>query len=307
MTGEPEAMSGGLERVYVREMTISEYVLPGDWVRPEGITLGPDNDFFSGSSADGTIYHCSLTAPTAEIWLAAGTDRRTVAVGMTLYSGTQLVVCGGRTGTLHVYDVASRELISERTVDGYLNDVWVIAGHAYATDSANPIIWQFDLTAPAAPVPIEIPHAGPDAYLNGIVATPDGTALLVAAQGTEILWRIDLADHSATAIATDFAADGLLLLGEGAGDDDLLLGVCNRGESMATAEFFLTALRLTDNATTATFVGTYQDPRFDTPTTLATAEDRLLVVNAQFAKGPAAKPPFQVIAVSTPSFGPGSA
>jgi Cu-Zn family superoxide dismutase len=212
---------------------------------------------------------------------------------MALYSGTQLIVCGGKTGTLFVYEVATRALVSRRTVDGYLNDVWVIGDHAYATDSAHPVIWQFDLTTIAQPTPIEIPEVGPDAYLNGIVVTPDDSALLVAAQGTEILWRIDLADHAVLALATEFAADGLLLL-----DDDLLLGVCNRGDSMATAEFFLAALRLSDDFHTATPVGTYRDPRFDTPTTLASTADHLLVVNGQFAKGVAAAPPYQVIAVA---------
>jgi sugar lactone lactonase YvrE len=284
-------------------MPISEYVLPGDWVRPEGITLGPDNDFFSGSSADGTIYRCGLADPTAEIWLPAGTDGRTVALGMTLYSGTHLVVCGGKTGTLSMYDVASRELISQRTVDGYLNDVCVVSDHAYATDSASPIIWRFDLTTNSAPTPVEVPAVGPNAYLNGIVATADGSVLLVAAQGTEILWRVDLANHVTLAIATEFAADGLLLLDKSTGDDDLLLGVCTRGESMATAEFFLAALRLSGSADEATSVGTYQDPRFDTPTTLAATADYLLVVNAQLAKGPDAKPPFRVIAVPVPTFG----
>ncbi|HEY0618085.1 MAG TPA: hypothetical protein VGD15_10865, partial [Kribbella sp.] len=162
-------------------MPISEYVLPGDWVRPEGITLGPDNDFFSGSSTDGTIFRCALTSPTAEIWLPAGTDGRTVAVGMTLYSGSQLVVCGGETGHLFVYDVASRGLVSKRGVQGFLNDVWVVGDYAYATESSQPVIWRFSLLADADPVAIPVPDAGPDAYLNGIVATADETALLVAA------------------------------------------------------------------------------------------------------------------------------
>ncbi|HCU50564.1 MAG TPA: superoxide dismutase, partial [Micromonosporaceae bacterium] len=37
-------------------MAITEYFLPGARVMPEGIVVGPDNDFFAGSSADGTIY-----------------------------------------------------------------------------------------------------------------------------------------------------------------------------------------------------------------------------------------------------------
>jgi Cu-Zn family superoxide dismutase len=277
-------------------MPISEYVLPGDWVRPEGITLGPDNDFFSGSSADGTIFRCSLTSPTAEIWLPAGTDGRTVAVGMTLYSGSQVVVCGGETGQLFVYDVANRGLVSRRAVQGFLNDVWVIGDYAYATDSSQPVIWRFSLLSDADPVAVPVPDAGPDAYLNGIVATADETALLVAAQGTETLWRVELADGSARPIASDFAADGLLLIG------NILIGVCNRGQTIEVAEFFLAALEVPDGARTAIPIGEYTDPAFDTPTTLATDGKRLLIVNSQFAKGSAAGPPFQVISVELPFF-----
>lgn len=277
-------------------MTISAYLLPGDWVRPEGITLGPSGDFFSGSSADGTIYHCALAEPTAEIWSPPGTDGRTVALGMDLYDDKQLVVCGGKTGALFGYDVASRAVISKRVVDGYLNDVQVVGDYAYATDSSRPVVWQFELLGRAEPKPIELVDAGPDAYLNGIVATSDGSALLVAAQGTEVLWRVELADGSASAIAHDFAADGLLLLG------DTLIGVCNRGETVQSAEFFLAALELTDNARTATPIGECTDPRFDTPTTLVADGNRLLVVNAQFAKGADAAPPFEVLVVPTPAF-----
>ncbi|WP_328992840.1 hypothetical protein OG394_01140 [Kribbella sp. NBC_01245] len=277
-------------------MTISAYLLPGDWVRPEGITLGPSNDFFSGSSADGTIYRCNLMEPTAEVWSPPGVDGRTVALGMDLYGEAQLVVCGGRTGALFVYDVAGRALISKRVVDGYLNDVLVVGNRAYATDSSRPVVWEFDLLGNEAPKPIDLVGAGSGAYLNGIAATADGTALLVAAQGTEVLWRVELADGSACAIARDFAADGLLLLG------DTLIGVCNRGETVETAEFFLAALGLTDNARSAALIGTFADPRFDTPTTLVADGNRLLVVNAQFAKGAAAAPPFQVLVVPTPAF-----
>lgn len=277
-------------------MAISEYLLPGDWVRPEGIAVGPDRHFFAGSSADGTIYRCRLDEPTAQSWQPPRADGRTAALGLAVYDSSQLVVCGGETGHLFVYDLATSELISRRTVEGFLNDVCVVGDEAYATDSSQPIVWRLDLSSDAAPIAIDLPDAGPDAYLNGIVTAPCDTALLVAAQGTEVLWRLDLTDGSAQAIAHDFAADGLLVLG------DVLVGVCNEGDSMDTAEFFLAALKLADDARTAVPLGRFTDPRFDTPTTLDTDGERLLVVNAQFARGSAAGPPFQVIAVPLPAF-----
>ncbi len=277
-------------------MSITAYHLPGDRVRPEGITLGPDGTFFAGSSADGTLYRCALDEPVAEIWSPAGTDGRTVALGLATSPGF-LVVCGGKTGDLFVYGVAGRTLVSRRHIDGYLNDVCVIGNHAYVTDSSQPVVWRFDLHSEAPPTALELPAAGPDAYLNGIVPTADSTALLIAAQSTEILWRLDLTDLSTTALATDFAADGLLLTGE------TLIAVCNEGDTMATAQFFLAALELSPDGRTASPLGRHVDAAFDTPTTLATDGDRLLIVNAQFAKGSAAAPPYEVVAIPIPRFG----
>jgi Cu-Zn family superoxide dismutase len=278
-------------------MSVTAYHLPGGRVRPEGITLSPDGTFFAGSSADGTLYQCALDAPVAEIWSPPGADGRTVALGLTIAARGLLVVCGGKTGDLFTYDVAGRALVSRWHVDGYLNDVCVIGDLAYVTDSSRPVVWCFDLGSDAPPTALNLPAAGPDAYLNGIVASADGTALLIAAQGTEVLWRLDLADLSATALATGFAADGLLLTG------GTLIGVCNEGDTLATAEFFLTAHELSPDGRTATHLGRYTDPAFDTPTTLATDGERLLVVNGQFAKGEAAAPPYEVVAIPVPRFG----
>jgi sugar lactone lactonase YvrE len=264
-------------------MPITQYALPGAAVYPEGITLGPADDYFVGSSADGTIFRGRLTEETASVWLPPDPDRA-VALGLPTYD-SQLLVCGGKTGLFHAYDVETRALVARRAVDGYLNDVWVSGDHAFVTDSSQPIVWRFDLRAiDAPPEPIKLPQAG---YLNGITAR-DGV-LFVADQGDEVLWRID-PDGSAAVIATDYAADGLLLVG------DLLIGVCNRGETSQTAEFFLSVLRLTADGR-AIPLGEHTDPRFATPTTLALAGDRLLVVNAQFGRRPDPVLPFTVVSL----------
>ncbi|MFI5729782.1 SMP-30/gluconolactonase/LRE family protein [Kribbella sp. NPDC051587] len=264
-------------------MPISQYVVPGDAVYPEGITLGPAGDFFVGSSADGTIFRGSLTSEIAEVWLPPGAC--SVALGLAVYDDARLLVCGGKSGELHCFDLQTRELVWQRTVDGYLNDVCVVGDHCFVTDSNQPIVWRFDLRAPM-PVPIALPRSS---YLNGITARDD--VLFVADQGDEVLWRLD-PDGTATVIASDFAADGLLVI------DDLLIGVCNRGETAATATYFLSALQLTDGP--AVPVGEYADPRFATPSTLAFAGDRLLVVNAQFGQRPQPRLPFSVIAMDMP-------
>ena len=248
-------------------MTITEYLLPGERVMPEGIVVGPDNDFFAGSSADGTIYRGRLNEQVAKVWQEPDEDGRTSVLGMAVYQGERLIVCGGKTGHLFVYDIASEMLVSRATVAGFLNDVCIVGDHAYATDSSRPVVWRFDLMGGADEVPVD--GAGEDAYLNGIVATPDGS-LLAAAQGTEMLWRIDLETGKAEKLADRFAADGLLLIG------DVLYGLCNEGTTMEDAVFFLAGLRI-DDARSVTPLGRFTDPRFDTPTTLDTDGGRLLI------------------------------
>jgi Cu-Zn family superoxide dismutase len=270
-------------------MGFNEYLLPGERVLPEGIVVGPDADFYTGSSADGTIYHCRLDEPEAQVWLEAGEDGRDSALGMAIHNETKLVICGGRTGLVWVYEIASGQLLSRLMTDGFPNDVCVVGNTMYVTDSAQPVLHYGPVGGELTT--LDMSPAGPDAYLNGIVATPD--AILVAAQGTEMLWRVDLATGAVSKLADGFGADGMLLVG------DTLYGLCNEGTSIDDAVFFLAGVRLNADATRAQPLGRFVDPRFDTPTTLDTDGERFLIVNAQFAKGAAAAPPFQVIAVSS--------
>jgi Cu-Zn family superoxide dismutase len=272
-------------------MTFDEYVLPGDRVLPEGIVVGPDRLFYAGSSVDGTVFRGHLDRPTTEAWLAPGLDGRISALGMAIRDG-RLVICGGRAGRLFVYDLSSGELLDSKAVDGFLNDVCFLGDACYVTDSARPVLWRYEFGGDLTEV--GMPAATEDAYLNGITATPGGEALLVAAQGTETLWRLEPDSGKAELVAEDYCADGLLLIG------DTLYGACNRGETMEDAVFFLAGLRLEEDGRRTTPLGTYVEDRFSTPTTLDTDGERLLIVNSQFAKRDSAAPPFQVIAVPVP-------
>lgn len=258
---------------------------------PEGIVTGPGKDhFFSGSAADGTVFRCALDQEVAEIWLPAGGDGRDMALGMAVHDGARLVVCGGRNGGLFVYDLATRALVRKESVDGFLNDVCVVGDMAYVTDSSRPVLWRCDLSADGPMTEVSLAEAGPDAYLNGIVAVEHG--LLVAAQGTETLWRVD--SEGMSIVAEGWGADGLLV------DGDVLYGMCNVGETHEDAVFFLGALRLSDGGRKAEDLGRFIDERFDTPTTLDADGSRLLIVNAQFGRRADARPPFQVIVMDKP-------
>jgi hypothetical protein len=69
---------------------------------------------------------------------------------------------------------------------------------------------------------------------------------------------------------------------------------------MEDVEFFLGGLRVEDDGRRMTPLGTYAHQRFDSPTTLDTDGQRLLIVNSQLAKRDSAAPPFQIIAVTLP-------
>lgn len=287
---------------------LTRYDLPGRTVQPEGITHGLDHDFYVGSIPDGTIFRGRLDSAEMSVWQPPGVDGRTSVLGLALHGTRNLVACGGETGHVFVYDLATRGLVGRRSVPtspALLNDVWVVGDNAYITDSETPVIWRLPLANDGAAlgepeVFADLSHAGPGAYLNGIVATADESALLVAAQGAGTLWRVALATRAVSEVRLPdgyrFAADGLLLL-----DPTTLIGLCAERTSEGDVVDYLAALRLDDQASTAAPLGRWSDDRFDAPTTLARAADgRLLLVNSQLGRDEPILP-FHVIAMDMPA------
>jgi len=288
---------------------ITDYVLPGEAVFPEGITEDPDGvTFYVSSENDGTIFRGHIDKPELEVWQPAGADGRTQALGMAVDGAGRLLVCGGETGHLFAYDIRTGARQARHTIPAeatLLNDVCVTGGYAYVTDSRRPVIWRLklagevgepeewlDLTAFGA-------AAGDLHYLNGIVATHDGTTLLVAAQGTGVLWRVDVAARTASRVdlgGVRVNGDGLCFVGN-------LLYVCdNTDEPDGSARFWLSALHPSADARAAALAGRWERPAEQTPTTLAYLDGRLYLVNSQFHARHAgtAAPPFTVSALTPP-------
>jgi hypothetical protein len=114
----------------------------------------------------------------------------------------------------------------------------------------RPVLWRFDLSDPADLGPAEEWIAGFGAregeihYLNGIVPANQGTCLVVAAQRTGVLWRVDVAER--TAVPIDLGGeivngDGLLWVG------DVLYACDSSEEPNGTVRMCLTALRLAED------------------------------------------------------------
>ena len=125
--------------------------------------------------------------------------------------------------------------------------------------------------------------------LNGIVATPDDRYLIVSQTNTGELFRIDLATKAVVQID---------LGGESVAGDGLAL----RGQTLfAVAGGLIVKVRLSDQFTSGDVLSRTGDASFSSPTTLAIARGRLLVVNSQFAnQGGTPTLPFTVSSVPIP-------
>ncbi|MFC6618167.1 SMP-30/gluconolactonase/LRE family protein [Deinococcus radiophilus] len=100
----------------------------------------------------------------------------------------------------------------------FVNDLTLAPdGFVYVTDSQRPVIFRvspdMELSAwlDLSGTPIQY---GEGVNLNGIVATPDGRALLIAQTNTGDLWRVDLRTKAVARVMTGLDhADGLWLDG----------------------------------------------------------------------------------------------
>jgi sugar lactone lactonase YvrE len=285
------------------------YTIPGDKVFPEGVAADPTRGvFYVSGTTDGTIYRGRLDRPGLEVFLPGGTDGRTTAIGLKLRAGL-LYVAGGATGQMWVYDTRSRALIRhfDTGLRGttFINDAaFDRAGNAYFTDSTTAVLWRVPAAAVCAggdTAPAErfldltgtVVRYEAGFNLNGIAAEPDGRHLLTVQSNTGKLFRIDLPTRKASEVAvtggTLTTGDGLLRLGR------RLLVV----RHVATAtEHIEGVVTLTVHGSTARVVSTYTDPTFHWPTAAAPAHGRLLVVNSQFDRRSAGRPPALPFTVS---------
>ncbi len=270
--------------------TADIYSLPGTGVFPEGITAD-DETFYVTATGDGAVFRGTLGQPDLETFLEGGSDGRTGAAGIDVTDDDdvdRLVIAGGTTGTVWIYNSESGELVGTFTNglgedDTFLNDVAIADnGDAYITDSRNPALYRIpaDLVRDGAqdgPLESFVDFAGTEFEYgegfnaNGIVEVDD--ALVIGQSSTGNLYRVDVNSKEVTQVdlggETLENADGLEL------DDDTLYAVRNSDGLIATVD-------LADDGTSGRVTGEITDPSFAYPTTVAATDDRLLVVNSQF-------------------------
>ncbi|GAB7191568.1 hypothetical protein NUM3379_22760 [Kineococcus sp. NUM-3379] len=263
------------------------YTITTPGVFPEGIAADRTHVYVT-SKADGTVYRGELGAEQLQPFLPGGRDGRTTATGVES-TGDRLLVAGAETGRLFLHDTRTGALVATYTVPdtgqaAFLNDIAVTRdGDAYITDSQRPVVYRIpaaELTGAPTGAPRTLQAAialpadsqSPGFSMNGIVATPDGKALLLINMTSGALYRVDLGTGTTEQVALDVAlvnGDGLELRGN-------TLYVARNADNL------ISTVRLSGDfrSGTVTDEATYEGADF--PTTLALSRGRLLVVNSQF-------------------------
>ena len=255
--------------------------------RPEGISIGNGTTFYVGSIPTGAVYRGDLRTGTGAVLVPGATGR--AAIGVEFDRGL-LYVAGGPTGKAFLYASETGALVREvqlalEPVDPsnptFVNDVVVTRDAAYFTDSRRAAIYRLDLAPDGTPgTTSDVVEVGGDFQqvagvnnLNGVEATPDGSALVVVQSATGLLFRVDPSTGLATEIDLGGAmlpnGDGLLLQGR------TLYVVQNRLNQIAV-------VTLEPGLVSGTVERTITDPDFDVPTTIDRFGNHLYAVNARF-------------------------
>lgn len=291
--------------------------LPGTYVvstrpgvLPEGIAVHRDGRMYVGSDATGALYRGDVRRP----WLrpfAVGSVDRPSTRGIHTDRAGRVWSVGAHSLTVH--SPTGRLLATRSVPDGPLgpsdlNDLALTRDAVYVTDWADPIVYRAAIRAgrPGVLRPwVDLRTAAPGFpaqywLLNGIVADAAGHTVLVASNGTEAVWRVDVASRAIEQVdlgGESFGADGMVLAG------NRLYAVLNYG---APTGVYVAGLDPGLHAGTVTdrIFADAAGRAFDLPTTLARYRCRLYVVNSQ-NDHPPGTPPFLVSTVADPACGHG--
>ena len=266
--------------------------LPNGWL-PEGIE-SQGHWLYSGSRANGAVYRAD--ARTGDGAILVPGEAGNIAVGLHVDDQGRLWVAGGPSAEVNVYDIKSGERLAVYTFPGtgFLNDLDIVDGNVYVTDSPTANLGVIPLGADGSlPDPSEaflLPLGGEWQQVagfnaNGIVATGSGW-LIVVNSTTGLLYRVDPSSGEATEIDTGGVSVG-------AGDGMELRG--SRLYVVRNALADIEVFRLSEDLLSADHLGTIESPdEGDFPTTATLSMGALWVVNARFATPPTPDTPYWI-------------
>jgi sugar lactone lactonase YvrE len=249
---------------------------------PEGIAIRHGNSFYVGSITTGAIYRAHARTGEGAVFVPGEEGRS--AIGLAI-AHQKLFVAGGATGRARVYDARSGELeAAYRLATGptFVNDVVATKGAAWFTDSVNQVLYRVPLSrdgTPGDPADVEtVPLSGDIAFregfnVNGIDATHDGETLVIVQSNTGWLFNVDADSGETERIDLNGArvrnGDGILLQGRE------LFVVQNMNNQVAV-------VKLDRDLDSGEVLQRFGDPSFDVPTTIASSNGWLYIVNARF-------------------------
>ncbi len=269
--------------------------LPGGFF-PEGIAVGRGHDVYAGSLSTGGIWKGDLRSGEGAVLVAGAPGTLSVGLDFDDRSGN-LFVAGGPGGTGTIYDGETGELVAQVDLAaGFINDVYVTRNAAYFTNSFAPELYvvpldaKGDVAGPVATIPLggDFVFVPGDFNANGVVATPNGSTLIVAGSAAQELYTVDPATGVATLIdlgGESVRGDGLVLIGR-------TLYVNEGGSNQ------ITVIELSADLSSGVIVDELTSAAYDVPTTSAAFGSSLYSVNAKFGTAPLPTTPYEIVRVT---------
>ena len=262
--------------------------LPDDFA-PEGIAVGDGSTFYTGSLAGAGIWRGDLRTGEGALLVKGGGP----FAGMKVDGFDRLWVAGGPNGNGYLLDAETGDLVEQFTFAAaptFVNDVIVTPHGAYFTDSSRPAIYRVPIGGDGdvgSPETIAVDPAAIDFQegvfnLNGIAATEDGDELITVNSTAGNLYLIDADSGEASTIDLGGASvsngDGILL------DGRTLYVVRNQINQVAVID-------LARDFQSGQLVEERMPAGVDVPTTVASFDESLYLVNARF--GTTEQPPVE--------------
>jgi len=261
--------------------------LPNGW-QPEGIAA-QGSQLYAGSLANGAVYTVDVKGGDRGVAIPGQQGRAVAGIKV---SGSTVYMSGASTGDVLVGDLRSGTVRTYDVGGGFVNDVALLGGSAYFTDSVKPQLYVLPRHGDQAPTALPITgdlvyDTSPGAFnANGIVAA--GDELIVVQSSTGKLFRIDPDTGVSREIdlggATLPRGDGLLLQGR------TLYVVQNTLNQIGV-------VTLAPDRASGTVGTPITDQDFRVPTTIARAGGDLYAVNARFGTPPGPGTDYDIVRV----------
>ncbi len=256
--------------------------------RPEGVTSGPGDTYYTGSLADGRIWTGDLSRGTGRLLLAGVAGRALRGMQWDARSGL-LWVAGqdGSTGIVLAVQARTGKVQQRIVVPGavFLNDLVITRNALWVTDSRVDRLTRVPLDRHGRPAgqQTQLPLTGawptPEGIrANGIRTLPDGSLVLNNSTAGG-LWRVN--PRSGVVSVIPVTGGPGITAGDGLERSGRILFVV-RGSGQQEVSVLRLHRSLSTGGWTASWVDRLTSPALDVPSTATLVGRTLWAVNARF-------------------------